>query len=350
MANHSPRTLETLGLVPLERACQLSPKTIEVPTHVNLQSITEIDVVNQSFCAKLDIHMRLPRHLHQRLEMSRELALGRLYAFKNALEVLEGPDARTEDVVDESGQVAEKWITVVLKARFENRFDVRNFPVDAHQLHLQLTSNVPAVLGNLDHKTLPTLVLQKDDRRPSVTQAHKLFLGRDVWGLEPGITEMNALSTPGSSGCGRQYSHYWLSVNIVRRPMYTLSTVALPTFLYTSLCFLAPLISQQRDRLDMVLALILVNVAHRMIVAPALPNVGYCTFIDKYILFASLIPCLFLVQIVLCQGIKLPAFAEPVCLSKDSAYPQAAAGGLAATWTCSNALFGTVLLWKRTRR
>jgi hypothetical protein len=168
------------------------------------------------------------------------------------------------------------------KGTFVEEYELRRFP-----FYEQLLNVTATVL-----KSEKLITMEANEEFPSFFVASNFQMSNifsvAYWDY---VLTTRAFSHAKESASGLVYPRITMAVLFVRKPMYYVTNIALPMMVLTYLAFLsfAVGLDGQRldtpDRLSITLTLLLTAVAYKFVVASAIPQVSYLTWLDQYISF-----------------------------------------------------------------
>lgn len=174
------------------------------------------------------------------------------------------------------------------KGTFAEEYELQRFPFDEQLLNVIVT-----VL-----KSERLITLEANEEFPSAFvvsnfQMNNIFsvAYKDIM-----LTE-RSFSSAKESASGLIYPRMAMKVLFQRKPTYYITNIALPMMVLTYLGFLSFAVDfegqrmEPADRLGITLTLLLTAVAYKFVVASAIPQVSYLTWLDQYISFCFAYLC-----------------------------------------------------------
>ena len=185
-----------------------------------------------------------------------------------------------------------------VKAKFQERFELQAFPLDAQDLQIEIVSAVPTKGAASPSQSHPhpqqgsEVLLRKhwDRRYQSVVPASTFLLKEEYW-LSKYVFVEGSWTDPALSSTRTKYPKLTWSLKITRRSDFYVLYIALPMFLFVSLSFpvsLLPL-AALAERLGLFLTLLLSAITYTSLLRDHLPMVSYLTLLDKYVLFCQVL-------------------------------------------------------------
>lgn len=183
---------------------------------------------------------------------------------------------------------------IAIKGVFGEKFELRQFPFDVQTLNISLTLWDPKtrLRGNLNPDRLK---LKAGD----ITVIPETFFFSDVWLLGSNLRWHFGESDSKRSTCGNTYPIIVLQLDLQRRPEFYLWSVLLPTFVFITAAH-SSLVSAEMelpDRLGITLTLLLTVVAMQFLITK--PAISYLTYLDVYINIALIFMFAIIVENVL---------------------------------------------------
>ena len=182
-----------------------------------------------------------------------------------------------------------------VKAKFQERFELQAFPLDAQDLQIEIVS----MRHQIKHKPFGMkltstggdeveLVGNSDISRPFVVPTTTFLLKEEYW-LSSNMHVESIFQDPIMSSSGLKYPKLVMSMKVTRRSEFHLFYIALPMFLIVALSFPVSLlpVSDLTGRLGLLLTLLLSAITYTSLLRDHLPKVSYLTLLDKYVLFCN---------------------------------------------------------------
>lgn len=190
--------------------------------------------------------------------------------WKPTLEIANATESEEVDsgirVMDNEGSV--KW-HCRYRVTIAQRFDLRNFPYDAHALQLHIR------MPRLDDNEKVRAVVANPERTSGPDCMNEFFL--EEWDVK----------RP-SHVCERikDKPHFTIELLVSRKSRYYEFNIILIMACLTSMALVAFVMEPDdvADRSAHIITLLLTAVAFKFVIADVLPKTGYLTFVDKYVL------------------------------------------------------------------
>jgi len=263
--------------------------TIEILT-VQMNKLSEIDMINQTFAAQFFISCRIPDGALDAdlCNPSAELPMRSdgypvhkpsaawfitQFDFNNALSV---------SLLNE--QVLTVGDDLLLNMRFEGVwmevFMLRDFPFDTQPITIALAINCRTT-----GKTPVRLCVAEDVTTHNLTEED--FFLSEIYDL--GKADEIYVRTGFCGGRGRSFPVAYITMAITRKPEYYMHSVVLPMMLFVAISTLVWYIPpwDVADRLNFGLAMLLTVIAFKFSNASLLPAVSYLTLLDRYVLLGT---------------------------------------------------------------
>ena len=218
-------------------------------------------------------------------------------------------DRRLRILPTEDGAGSVLILTYTIKGIWHHRFDLRHFPLDTQTLLLRGVLWRSAQERVVDVNAATGEVLRSEpfhgrvrfELEPCQLYADS-FTHADVWRVPPRpvvCRQGHTDDTYRGAEDGKRFTTLDVEVTLKRKPLFYITNVMLPFFLFVCLSFMsfgveidAPgfggLLS---DRSSLTLNMVLTAAAFKMVVANYTPAVAYLTYLDIYILGCFIMMC-----------------------------------------------------------
>lgn len=254
----------------------------------NVENITEINTIKQTFTAKLYIEARL-MGLAKDDEHNAEMdnVYFQRFGFRN---IVEWEDMFRETEACGTDLVL-RWRLV---GTFEEEMELWDFPLDTQKLQIQFT------VSNSNEGKHP-VKLEPDLRNSKVRQTN--FVLRNVWVLLRDLYFNLEDSDASESARNHTYPILRVVAVVQRRAPYYVWNVYIPMLTFVIMSFMSYFVHKKdvADRMDLSLTLVLTAAAYKFVVAGMLPAVGYLTLLDKYVLACMMFLFLIVVEHGVCS-------------------------------------------------
>eukprot|EP00040_Diaphanoeca_grandis_P011355 m.58161 g.58161 ORF g.58161 m.58161 type:complete len:382 (-) comp22510_c0_seq2:24-1169(-) len=266
---------------------------VDVVTSVQWIAITAVHTMRQTFEAEIDISLTV----------------------RNGINVVDksflGPKIKITNGVglsvihDTSTQPARRGDDLSyqyhVRGEFSQKFELHQFPLDIQELQIrfqpQFAVLVPGTSAFFSKQLCRFVLSDTNDPVPvtlvkeGVTIAPLLYHVREV-NIQVGHTPKI------ESKRGNIYSCVSSAVVVQRRGGFYYWNIMFPSFLFTSMEFLALMIATEdlADRLSVTITLLLTLAAYKIVSASAVPDIPYLTLLDIYVVACAIFSALLAVQ------------------------------------------------------
>eukprot|EP00808_Paulinella_micropora_P011255 g7706.t1 len=330
----------------------------EVRVRISIKRIVEVDLVKQNFTAEffMEASWTSTRMVEEgkfkegepqpEVDIERtEYQNGKLYfkgdedkkyhftprlSFRNLIEYKENLKEEWIQVYQPSQKELKKWeddggpaphavvcYRLQAVAQFQEKMELKLFPVDSQNLSLELMSGYETAFpedgADQDPKAEYRVhLIQNLSTKYRSFVNNKNFFFDNEYDIEPGVKFEQDLTLPSESASNRQYPILRISAVIRRKYQFWGWNVVLPLFLLTSTSSACLAVPQNNvgDRTSITLTMMLTTVAYKYLIAGNLPNISYLTLIDTYCLFNLLIQVAFVVWTIVFGIISIEAGEE----------------------------------------
>lgn len=297
----SLRRSELCGLVigrPNKEGWEKATLSIAPPLRMKVRcavlSVSKVDTVEQSFQADVFCECRLRRISTVEDHAAMDVILRAYGLEKKDMPVicLLNTDVEVErwETFGQSGTASDFDYTFKFRAKgtFSEQYELERFPFDEQLLNITAT-----VL-----KSHQLIRLEANEEYPSSFVVSN-FQMSNVFTVvyQDMVLSRRAFSSAKESASGVVYPRFTMSILLQRKPMYYITNIALPMMVLTYLAFLSFAVGldggrlDTPDRLSITLTLLLTAVAYKFVVASAIPQVSYLTWLDQYISFCFTYLC-----------------------------------------------------------
>jgi hypothetical protein len=284
---------------------------------VDVQKITNVDVVNQHFEGAIHIGLHI-KDAFADADLKRftgEYKKGFSDEVKNStIEHPDGslhpsaawylsnivfPNAVTKDLEIEELSVHPPYgqgkthmmLWIKIKGEFLEVMEMQDFPFDKQALTF--------TFGSTCRKTgrfpVEFIVADEEKLKKNVTLQPD---GIELVGSEYNFSEIQIASAECGAG-NRLFPRLFVMVMVTRKPMYAIVNFMLPNFFLVCLSFLQfaiPLEEFVADRVAISLTLLLTAAAYRFAITTTVPAVSYLTMLDHYVLACSIFIILMVIE------------------------------------------------------
>lgn len=163
---------------------------------------------------------------------------------------------------------------------FQELYELRLFPMDAQDLHLDLLTGRENV----------SLVRNNSGLYRSMCNVTNFTLASE-YVLSDRVQFKETMTNAEESAAHLQYSLLSIAVHVDRKSSYWMLNVVLPMAIITGCAFASFVVPQAdiADRCSITLTMLLAQVAYKYLIGEKLPNLGYATLIDMYVLFCFIV-------------------------------------------------------------
>lgn len=265
-------------------------RLIEV-VNVDINQISSVDLLNQTFVARVYIEVRFPYGCDDPdlCVRSNEFPFGPdgKPTFRPAAAWYMGQidfnNASKKKILDCNVYPSPPHLigAIYFDAVFTECYELHDFPFDVQPLTMSLAINC-----RVSGKTPARFVVAEDATMGSCDNFH---LG-DVYNLRPRV-----YVACGETGQGnRVFPSANVVVIIERHPQYFITNVFVPMFLFVTIACMNNIIplTEIAERLNFTLAMILTLIAFKFSINAMLPQVAYTTLLDHYLMTGFFITCI----------------------------------------------------------
>mmetsp|Transcript_47281 Transcript_47281/g.110579 ORF Transcript_47281/g.110579 Transcript_47281/m.110579 type:complete len:359 (-) Transcript_47281:53-1129(-) len=242
-------------------------------TRVNVDKLLEINQLQETFKAQFFLEATV------KIESNDPQEVGSFLDKVCARTTLENSTAPSiEDtkptVVKEPNAVKLRW---VIAGEFSESLELENFPFDNQELSVTIRVGMPCRAGK------PQIRFRDSGQSRVVLNVFNLV---NTWMPPDKVVVKTGFTDPSKNFQGHVFPTAKISVNLQRIPWFYVSNIVVPmaTIVLMSACSLSIDPNDVAGRLSASLTLVLTAVAYKYIVAQMVPNIGYNTWLDWYVL------------------------------------------------------------------
>jgi len=183
-----------------------------------------------------------------------------------------------------------------LKGVFQEVMELQWFPFDVQDLAMELQAG-----WDMGHETNGVLLVKNQNQEYKSICNTLNFVQASEYHLFPRILCKTSRTPPHLSASSTEYAALSCNIRISRKSGYWWWNVILPLFIVTSCLFASYAVQPDNlaDRSSITITLLLAMVAFKFVVSAKLPDIGYATLIDKYVLVCFFVAFLVVVLQVL---------------------------------------------------
>ena len=186
-----------------------------------------------------------------------------------------------------------------LTAVFQDVFILHSFPLDAQELTFELLTGNETV----------QLVRNQNGLYRSTCNTDTFPLGSE-YVLSKRVRFTEDQTKASASMQGNTYSLLLMDIHVERQVSYWILNVVMPMAMITGATFMSYFVppADFADRCSITLTMMLAQVAYKYLVGEKLPNLGYATLIDMYVLLCFIIA--FVIGVLQCP-VAIGLYTEP---------------------------------------
>jgi hypothetical protein len=299
----SPEDASTAKHVPIDLSRDVQKTTVvaeddgvPVTVRAHIESLHCLDMVNQTFEAKISIAFRWDIHYVGEIPLNDDIPCPLNFDEETFSTLLSTDLFKSFPLVawPLSTNRAAVMKRIVIKGTFGEKFELHTFPFDIQTLNMSLTLWDPKtrIKGSLNPARLKLMA-------GDIAIIPENFFFSDVWCLGSNLRWQFGESDPKRSHCGDTYPIIVLQLELQRKPQFYIWSVMLPTFVFIAAAHssLVSDVMELPDRLSITLTLLLTVVAMQFLITK--PAISYLTYLDVYINTALLFMFAIIVENVL---------------------------------------------------
>ena len=178
-----------------------------------------------------------------------------------------------------------------LKGVFQEVMELKMFPFDIQYLAMELEAG-----WEMGHQTNGVLLVKNQNQEYKSICNTLNFVQASEYHLSQRILCKTSRTPPHLSASGAEYAALSCNIRVSRKSGYWWWNVIVPMFIVTSCLFASYGVPPDNlaDRSSITITLLLAMVAFKFVVSAKLPDIGYATIIDKYVLV-----CFFVALIII---------------------------------------------------
>eukprot|EP01038_Epipyxis_sp_PR26KG_P016862 gene16862-23109_t len=281
------------------------PKQFLIYVRMTVVSISDIDIVDQTFNASLILACGVYKNLTTDpavLENTQQSVVP--FDFDPKFKFLNSMNAELKEISRFTAQSLEIFYEV-RGGTFSQVFDLQKFPFDMQSFEICLSTGYASNITWDQNAVTVELVRASDapadhewNEGGSLIFMSENFRLGNVWhNLEKTIC-IASKSNPDYSATKKMYCQIKYGITLKRLSAYYVWNILVPTFSICSLSFLAfcypP--NDLSDRLSVTLTLLLTAAAYKVFTAQILPAISYLTYADIYIQISFILVCMIAIE------------------------------------------------------